>query len=198
MQNKNAKTNYPVHPLIEKRWSPRAFSAKMITRDTVMSLLEAARWAASSYNEQPWRFIVATKNEPEEFEKALQCLGEFNQVWAKSAPVLVLTFAKQTFSRNGKPNHHASHDVGLAIGNLSLQATNEGIYLHQMAGILRDKIREVYSVPDDFFPATAIAIGYPGDPAQLEDDLRASEIAERDRKPLGEIAFAGEWGRPVS
>ncbi|MDZ7638681.1 MAG: nitroreductase family protein [Bryobacterales bacterium] len=194
--DKSATTDAEIHPLIRDRWSPRAFSAKQVTGDLVLKLLEAARWAASSFNEQPWRFLIASKQQPEEFEKALSCLAETNQNWARHASVLMLTFVKEEFSKNGKPNRCGDHDLGLAVGNLTTQATAEGLVLHQMAGILTDRIREVYDVPDGFHPATAIAVGYQGDPQSLEEDwARESEKAPRTRKPLGEIAFQGGWGR---
>lgn len=190
-----ANTTYPIHDLLRKRWSPRAFTDKPVERDKLQRLLEAARWAPSSFNGQPWAFIVATKDDSAEFAKALSCLIEFNQSWAKAAPVLILTVAQLNFAHNNKPNAHAQHDVGLAIGNLSVQATAEGLYLHQMAGIEADKIRTTYGVPDGWQPLTGIAIGYLGDPATLPEKLQEREAAASDRKALSSFVFSGTWGQ---
>lgn len=192
-----AKTDYPIHDLLRSRWSPRAFADRAVEREKLLRVLEAARWAPSSYNGQPWAFIVATKDEPAEFARALGCLIEFNQKWAKAAPVLMLTVAQMNFAHNGKPNAHAWHDVGLAVGNLSVQATSEGLHLHQMAGIVPDKVRATYAVPDGWEPATGIALGYLGDPATLPDQLRERELAPSDRKPLASFVFTGAWGQPA-
>ncbi len=193
---KPADNAHPIHDLLKSRWSPRAFGSQPVAAEQLRQLFEAARWAASSFNEQPWRFVVATREDSAGFERALGCLVEKNQVWAKGAPVLVLTFFKKTFSRNGTPNRVAMHDLGLAIGNLTAQATSLGLCLHQMGGILPTKIRETYAVPDDFEPATAIAIGHPGDPSSLPDDLRQSELAPRTRNPLATTVFADRFGEP--
>ena len=190
-----AANRHPIHDLLRLRWSPRAFDAKPVARKTLQSLLEAARWAPSSYNEQPWAFIVGTKDEPDAYSKVLECLIEFNQGWAKAAPVLMLTVAHQTFERNGQPNRHAFHDVGLAVAQLTVQASAEGLVVHQMAGILPDKAREVFGIPAGWEAATGVAIGYPGDPSSLPEPLREKELAERTRKPLESFVFSGSWGR---
>jgi nitroreductase len=189
-----AKTDFPIHDLLRERWSPRAFDARLIEPAKVKSLLEAARWAASSYNEQPWAFIVGTKDQPAQYASVLECLIEFNQGWARSAPMLLLTVAHLQFEKNGQPNRHAYHDVGLAMGNLSAQATAEGLLLHQMAGILPDRAKQVFAIPDGWEAVTGVAIGYPGDPATLPDPLRERELAERTRKPAASFVFAGKWG----
>jgi nitroreductase len=194
---KIAETGYPVHELIAKRWSPRAFEPKPVPTEALRSVLEAARWAASSFNEQPWRFLVARREDSEEFERMLGCLMEGNQSWAKNAGVLILTVAKETFTRNDRPNRSAFHDVGLAAGNLSLQATDLGLRVHQMAGIEVDKIRKTYDVPEGFQPLTGIAIGYPGSVEQLPEPLRAPEIAPRQRNPQSEFVFSGTWNNPA-
>ena len=147
-QIKEATPDHPVLDVIKKRWSPRAFADRRVEPETLKQLLEAARWAASSFNEQPWRFILATKDEPEHYARVLDCLIEGNQAWAQHAPVLMLTVARKTFTRNGKPNRHAWHDVGLAMGNMVAQATALGLLLHQMAGILPEKARVVFAIPD--------------------------------------------------
>jgi len=194
---KAAETQYPVHELIAKRWSPRAFEPRPVPSEAVRSLLEAARWAASSFNEQPWRFIVARREDSEEFERMLGCLMEGNRSWAKDAGVLILTAAKEAFTRNDRPNRSAVHDVGLAAGNLSLQATDLGLRVHQMAGIDLEKIRETYRVPEGYQPVTGIAIGYPGSVERLPEPLRAPEIAPRERKPQSELVFSGTWDNPA-
>ncbi|MEH2333620.1 nitroreductase family protein [Nostoc sp.] len=136
-----AETQYTVHDLIRGRWSPRAFSNRTVERDKLLSLLEAARWAASSYNEQPWSLIVATQDQPSEYARLLSCLLEFNQSWAQSAPVLMLSVAKLHFDRNGKENRHAFHDVGAAASNLATQAIALDLFVHQMAGFDAQKAR---------------------------------------------------------
>jgi nitroreductase len=158
------------------------------------SLFEAARWAASSYNAQPWFFIVATKDDRENYKKILDCFVEFNQGWAKNAPVLALSVARMNFEKNGAPNRHAFHDVGQASANLALEATNLGLQIHQMAGILPDQARQIFSIPEGYEAVAGIAIGYPGDPATLPDELREREHAPRTRKPLDSFVFTGRWG----
>jgi nitroreductase len=161
----------------------------------VRSLLEAARWAASSYNEQPWHFIVATKEDPAEFERLLGCLVPGNAQWAKDAPVLMLSVAKLRYDADGTPNRHAFHDVGQATANLVLQATSLGLAAHQMGGLDAARAREEFSIPEGYEPVVAIAVGYPGDPDRLPDGLRARERAPRTRRELAEFVFAGRWGR---
>ena len=192
---KPGETQYPVHELLRRRWSPVAFSDRRVDPETIGSLLEAARWAPSSFNEQPWSFIVATKDEPAELERLLGCLVEGNITWAKQAPVLMLSVAKLNFARNQKPNRHAFHDVGLAAANLVVQATSLGLAVHQMAGILPDKAREVYGIPEDYEVVAGIALGYPGDAAKLDEKLRRREQAPRSRKPLEEFVFTDRWGK---
>jgi nitroreductase len=167
----------------------------MVEAATMRSLLEAARWAPSSYNEQPWSFIVATKDDPTEFERLLSCLVEGNIQWAQHAPVLMVSVARLTFEDDGKPNRHAFHDVGLAVANLIVQATALGLVVHQMAGILPERVRQLYGVPDQYEPVAGIALGYPSDPQSLPEGLRKRELAPRERKPLTEFVFSEHWGR---
>lgn len=194
---KVANTDFPVHELISKRWSPRAFDPRPVPAQTLRSLLEAARWAPSSFNEQPWRFLLARRENTEEFERMLGCLSSGNQGWARDAGVLILTCVKHTFSRNDKPNRVAEHDIGLAAATLTLQATHLGLVVHQMAGIELDRIRETYSIPQGYAPLTGIAIGYQGSPDRLPDNLQAAEKAPRERKPQREIVYEGTWERPA-
>lgn len=194
---KDARPDHPVHDLIARRWSPYAFADRPVADADLKSLFEAARWAASSYNEQPWRYIVATKADPPAFERLLSCLVEGNQAWAKAAPVLALGCFSLNLAMTGKPNAAAQHDLGLASGNLTFEATARGLCVHQMIGILPDKAREVYRIPDGFRALTGLAIGYAADASTLPEKLRERDTAPRARKPLAEIVFAGEWDTPA-
>jgi len=193
--DKPAETHYPVHDLIARRWSPRALDPRPVPAAQIRSLLEAARWAASSFNEQPWSFLVARREDTAEFEKMLACLVAANQAWAKNAGVLMLTVAKRTFTRNDRPNRVAEHDIGLAAANVTFQATALGLRVHQMAGIDRDKIRETYGIPEGYDPVTAIAIGFSGSLEQLPEAYRVEEQAPRERRAQSEFVFEGAWGR---
>jgi len=192
--DKPADAQHPIHDLLARRWSPRAFADRPVAPDVLRSLCEAARWAPSSANLQPWSFIVATRDNQQEFARMLECLVEGNQIWAKQAPVLIVSVAAK-LDRDGDPNPHAWYDVGQAVALLSVQATALGLFVHQMAGILPDKIRGLYQIPDSYEPVTGIALGYPGTPEQLPDKLRQRELAPRTRKPINEFVFAGAWGR---
>jgi nitroreductase len=185
----------PVHDLIKERRSPLAYSERSVGREELRSLLEAARWAASSYNQQPWHFIVATKEDPREYERLLGCIVPANALWAASAPVLMLSVAKLTYDSNGAPNRHALYDVGQATANLDIQATALGLALHQMGGFDMERAREEFQIPEGYEPVAAIAVGYPGDPASLPESLRARASAPRTRRELGEFVFTGRWGK---
>jgi len=198
MMMKSTPTDHPIHDLIADRWSPRAFAPDSVPAETLRSLLEAARWAASSFNEQPWTFLVARREDEADFEKMLGCLMSGNRPWAENAGLLILTVARRTFTRNDRPNRTAAHDIGLAMGNLTLQATALDLWLHQMAGIELDRIRETYAIPEGHDPLTGIAVGYAGSLEQLSEDYRASETAPRERKPQEEFVFAGSWGTPAA
>jgi nitroreductase len=189
---KPAETAYPIHELLAKRWSPRAFTDRPVEPNVLRSLWEAARWAPSSANQQPWSFLVATKDDQQECARMLSGLVEGNQVWAKDAPVLMVSVAAK-LDRDKAPNAHAWYDVGQAVMSLSIQATALGLVVHQMAGILPEKIRELYQIPDSHEPVTGLAFGYPGAPEQLPDKLRQHEMAPRTRKPIDEFVFAGRW-----
>jgi len=195
---KPAVTQYPIHDLLRKRWSPRAFSDRAVESDVMRSLLEAARWAPSSSNEQPWSFIVATRDNEAEHGRLVSCLVDGNVPWAQRAPVLMVSVARMSFEDEGKPNRHAFHDVGQAVADLSVQATALGLVVHQMAGFYPDKARELYGIPKEFEPVAALALGYPGDPESLPERLRKRELAPRERKPLTEFVFAERWGKTAS
>ncbi|MBV8230622.1 MAG: nitroreductase family protein [Planctomycetaceae bacterium] len=191
---KRAAPDYPIQDLFATRWSPYAFADRPVSQDDLHSLFEAARWAPSSYNEQPWSYIVASRDQPEEFERLLSCLVEGNQAWAKFAPVLALGCTSLNFTRNGQPNAAAVHDLGLASANLVLEATARGLSVHQMIGIVPDRARELYQIPEGVRPLTGLAIGYVGDPGRLPEKLRDRDLASRSRKPLATFVFGGKWG----
>jgi nitroreductase len=191
---KHADPAYPIHELVAKRWSPYAFAERPVSTDDLRSLFEAARWAASSYNEQPWSYIVATKDNADEFDRLLACLMEGNQVWAKAAPVLAIGCTSLFFTRNGKPNDAAVHDLGAASATLTFEATARGLHVHQMIGILPDKARDVFKIPEGVQPLTGLAIGYAADPAVLPENLRVRDTTPRTRKKLDQFVFSEKWG----
>jgi nitroreductase len=193
-----ADTKYPILEVLQRRWSPRAFAERPVEREKLHSLLEAARWAPSTGNEQPWSFLAATKDDPAEYARLLSCLSENNQRWAGMAPVLMISVASHRFARNDQPNRFAFHDVGLAVENLVIQALAMGLYVHQMAGFSPEKARELYNIPATAEAVAAIALGYLGDPQTLPDDLRERELTPSVRKPLQEFVFGGQWGQPAT
>ncbi len=190
-------TQFPIHDLLARRWSPRAFDERRVDDETLQILLEAARWAPSSSNEQPWRFIVASKHREEEWNRLFDCLVEGNRKWAIRAPVLMLSVASMHFEDDGKPNRHAFHDMGLATENLVLQATASGLVAHQMAGFDVEKARVDLRIPAGYEPVAMIAIGYPGNPDILPERLRERELRPRSRRPIGEWTFWGQWGTRI-
>src|SRR5881296_2542452 len=191
---KSAQTDYPIEEILKRRWSPRAFSDRMVESEKLLSLFEAARWAPSSFNEQPWFFIVATKQKLEEHARLLSCLVEKNQQWARLAPALMVSVAKLKFEKTGKPNRHAFHDVGLAMGNMLVEATALGLFVHQMAGFSPEKVREIYGVPEEFEPVAAIAVGYGLAKDELPEPFRNFDLGARSRKPVGNFVFEARWG----
>ena len=176
--------NPHLHPLLAERWSPLAFSPEPIPPDVLELLMEAARWAPSCFNEQPWRYLYATIDDAEAHAQLLSCLVPANQEWAQSAPFLAISVAKLTFTRNGKPNSYGWHDVGQATMSLVAEAMAHGLFAHQMGGILPDRIRELYALPEDYVPVAGLAIGRLGDPAQLSPALQAREASPRTRRPI--------------
>ncbi|HEY1471524.1 MAG TPA: nitroreductase family protein [Candidatus Acidoferrum sp.] len=195
--HKPATTDYPVHELIQNRWSPRAFSDKPVPPEILRSLFEAARWAPSSSNEQPWAFIVGTKDDPETHEKILSTLVEFNQAWAKHAPVVGIAVSQMEFARNKTPNRNAFYDTGAAMAHLTAEATWRGLFVHQMAGFDPHKAIEVFHIPKGWEPIAAFTIGYPGNADALPDKLRERELAPRTRKPISEFVMSSDWGHPA-
>jgi nitroreductase len=194
---KVARADHDIHELIRHRWSPRAFDPdRVVPRDELLRLFEAARWAPSAGNEQPWRFLVFDRaRHPDGHRRLLATLTPTNQAWAAASPVLALAVVRATREANEAPNAHAWYDTGQAVGLLTVQATYQGLSIRQMEGFDRDRAADVSGVPPPFVPAVAMAIGYAGDPATLAlDKHRAAEAAPRARKPLGAFVFEGRWG----
>jgi nitroreductase len=194
---KHAQTEPVIDRLLSERWSPYAFADRDVADEDLLALLEAARWAASSYNEQPWRYILARRRDAAAFAKLLSCLVEPNQAWARHVPVLMIGVAMTKFARNAKPNKAAHHDLGLASANLSTEATARGLCVHQMIGIVPERVRELYALPEEAEPLTGLAIGYLGDPATLPDGLRERDLAPRTRNAVSAFAFEGAWETPA-
>jgi nitroreductase len=195
MLNKPATTSVKVHDLIQNRWSPRAFDPDIdIQHDDLLALLEAARWAPSCFNDQPWRYIVCVKSKDEaNWQNALAILAEKNQQWAKNAPVLMLAVAMANFNHNGKPNRWAMYDTGSASFSLCLQATALGLIVHQMGGFDVDKAREIFNLPEDCQPMAMMAVGYQAAADSLGDDFKQAELTVRSRMPLEQVVYFGSW-----
>lgn len=195
--NKHAETQTPIHDLIGRRWSPRAFSAQPVEADKLLSVLEAARWAPSSRNEQPWAYLVATRDDQKEFDDLLAVLMTTNRAWAQKAPVLILAVAHTLWTKEGTPNRVGIYDLGLATMNLVTQATALGLVTHQMGGFDVEAARGRFRVPAGWEPICVIALGHAGKLEDLPEALRDRELAERQRKPLEEFVFSGTWGHPA-
>ncbi|MBL8892140.1 MAG: nitroreductase family protein [Planctomycetaceae bacterium] len=191
---KFANPDHPILEVLSQRFSPYVYADRTVAEADLRSLFEAARWAASSYNEQPWRFILATKADPVQYQRVFSCLVEPNQAWAKAAPVLAIGCYMLNFSRNGKPNGCAAHDLGLAVGNLSAEATARGLAVHPMGGILPDRVKSEFKLPEGVTPLIGLAIGYAAAPSDIPENMQGQELSPRTRKPLGEIVFGGQWG----
>jgi nitroreductase len=182
--------------IILKRWSPRSYADKPVPSADLTKIFTAAAWAASSYNEQPWRFLVGKKGD-ETYAKIFESLVEFNQAWAKTAPVLILSAGKKIFTNNAYPNPYALHDTGAASANFSLQATALGLHTHGMGGVDKEKARKLFEIPEEFEVGAAWALGYLGEPDALPEAYREQEKAARTRKPLTEFVFSA-WEKPAS
>lgn len=191
---KPAVVDHPVHDLVRARWSPRAFDGTSLGEDEIGSLFEAARWAPSCFNDQPWRFVVARRDDTESFERIVSCLAEANQTWARHAGLLGIGAITERFAHNDEPNAWAEHDLGLALGHLVLQATAMGLHAHMMAGFDADRAREALGFPEGVKPHVAFAVGRQGDVSQLPETLRERESAPRSRRALDEILFTGRFG----
>lgn len=188
---KPADASHPIHDLISERWSPRTFAERPVEREKLYSLFEAARWAASAGNQQPWYFVFGTKDNSENHARLVATLWDRNTLWAQYAPVLILVVAR-LYDRPGK-EQTSFYDVGMAVGSLVTQAVDLGLVTHQMGGFDPDKARETLDIPEGYQPLTMIALGYLGTPDVLPDDLRERELAPRSRKPLEEFVFEGSW-----
>jgi nitroreductase len=186
--SKTAKTNFPIHNLIAQRWSARAFSTKPVEKSKLLSILEAARWAPSSRNEQPWRYIVFANDNTEKLNIARSVLLEINS-YAKLAPILICAITKKYYSDNGIYNKLHFHDLGAANENMFLESFNQGLIMHEMGGFDREKARKVFSIPDDFEIGVMIAIGYQDSHNILPERYREKALSPRERKSLSEIAF---------
>ena len=180
--------------IIQKRYSTVAFSEQDLDPKVLEQLFEAARWAASCFNEQPWRFIFALRKNTTEFERILGCLFAANQAWAKTAPLLMITAARSRFAHKERSNPHARHDLGQAISQLSLQAADLGLSIHQMAGFDSEKAQKELNIPEPFEAVTAVALGYPGKIEELDPELQERAKGPRTRKALTEIVFQASWG----
>ena len=199
MKHKYARTSSPIHELLAKRWSSRSYDQeKIVTDECVISLLEAARWAPSCYGDQPWYFLIFNRNNNlKAWEKALSCLGDSNQVWAKRAPLLILSTYKKMFSKYEQENRWAAYDTGASVENMVLQATAMGLMTRQIGWFDEEKTRQHFSIPEDYQPITFIAVGHPGAPDLLDEPHEKAEHEERARNPLAEHFFVDQWGEEI-
>jgi nitroreductase len=193
MIEKRAESIYPIHELLTQRWSPRAFGEKVPEKEVLQRIFEAARWAPSASNEQPWYFIVGQKGD-NTFKNIFETLVEFNQLWVKTAPVAAIAVGRIKSNKSGKTNDWFSYDVGQSVAHLSIQATHEGLFVHQMGGFDRKKAAEIFNIPEGYEALTAFAIGEIGDYKQLHPNLQKLEVAERERKKIGEFVFSNTFG----
>ena len=194
---KHASADHEVLAIIRERWSPRAFdTTRALPIQDLWRLFEAARWAPSSRNEQPWRFVVTHReHSPEAYQSLLSSLGASNKSWAVTAPVLILTAVRLELEQTGEMNQNAYYDTGQAVGFLTLQAQSQGLAIRQMEGFSHAVAREVCHVPEGFEPAVVMAVGYPGSPEALPSEKhRAAEITPRKRRKASDFVFDGTWG----
>lgn len=200
MQERRAETGVPIHELMARRWSPRAYdAARPVSREQLLALLEAARWAPSCNGDEPWRYLVWDRvADAGGWQKAYDCLSEGNRKWVKNVPVLMLSCADSKFSFNGKPNRWTQHDTGMASLSIALQAVALGLIAHQMGGFDADKARAAFAIPAEFTPMAMIAVGYQAGPDVLDEETRAKELKPRGRKPLAEKFFRGSWGNGIA
>ncbi|MFA8449095.1 MAG: nitroreductase family protein [Bacteroidales bacterium] len=191
--DRKAPVHHDIHDLLVERWSPRAFSGKEIEKDKLHKIFEAARWAPSAYNEQPWRFIIGFKGD-ETYKKIVDTLVEFNQIWTATAPILVLNICRKTFSLNENPNPTASYDLGQAVAHLSIEATAQGLHVHQMSGFEPDVANKLFKIPENYKSTAVMAIGYIGDPSQLPENIAQMEHNKRERNTSKSFVFSKEFG----
>jgi nitroreductase len=195
--NRPASTARPIHDLLARRWSSRAFDPKRpVSREQLAALLEAARWAPSCNGDEPWRYLIWDKSrDPQGWQKAYDCLNENNKKWVKNVPLLMLSCAGSTFEATGKPNRWTQHDTGAASVSIALQATAMGLMVHQMGGWDVEKARAAFAIPPEYTPMAMIAVGYQASPDILDDETKAKELRPRGRKPLEQRFFEGGWGK---
>lgn len=187
-------TDFPVLDVVRQRWSPVSFDGRDVEEDKLRSMFESARWAASCFNAQPWRFMLARRSDREAFDAILDCLVDANREWAEHAGVLVLVVARQDFEHNGKPNRWAWYDCGQAATQLILEAVHQGLLAHSMAGFDADKARENHGIEEGYDPACVIAVGYPGENEKLSESTRDRDVAPRQRKELADLVFRHRFG----
>ena len=190
---KHTNNQFPILDSFKQRWSPRAYSEQSIEKEKLQSILEAARWAPSARNEQPWRFILGVKGNGS-WEKIFESLVEWNQQWTKRVSVLVLNLGKKFYDFEHLPNHTYQYDTGQAVAMMVTEAVNQGLIGHQMSGFSAEKAIELFDIPEDYYPISVSAFGYYGDPELLPDDIKESEFEERKRRPFNETVFAGKFG----
>lgn len=200
MFEKTIDTCAPIHELIARRWSGVAFDAsRQVPHEHLLSLMEAARWAPSSFGDQPWRYLICDRyREEAAWNKAFECLSPGNQTWAAQAPVLLVTCCDTLFTHNGTPNVHGEYDSGAASLSLCLQAAALGLMTHQMAGFSREKARELFAIPERCKPIAMMALGYQLPRDRIPEQFREKEFKPRQRKPLEERFFLGEWGKGLT
>ena len=199
MEERRAETSVPIHELLAKRWSPRAFDAnRPVTREQLRTLLEAARWAPSCNGDEPWRYLMWDRaRDPDGWPKAYDCLSENNRKWCRNVPVLMLSCAGSIFGHSGKPNRFAQHDTGMADLSIALQAIPLGLVAHQMGGYDAAKARDAFSIPEEYTPVAMIAVGYQAQADVLDEETKQKELKPRSRKPLEAQFFEGGWGSGV-
>jgi nitroreductase len=189
----NAPVHFPIHPMLEERWSTRAFSDEKVSRETLQRLFEAARWAPSSMNQQPWRFIIGCDKD-ESWRKIVSTLVEFNQLWAQYAPVLILTVGRKILEAREDKNTHYQYDIGQAVAYFTFQAQAENLFVHQMGGVDFEKASEVFEIEEPFTPISVLAVGYYGNPERLHENIQKMENAPRQRNPASDFVFEGKFG----
>lgn len=192
--DREAPAEAPIEALLRRRWSPRSFTAAPVSDAALASLIEAARWAASCFNDQPWHLVVARKDRAPDAHAAIAAtLSGNNQRWAPQAPVLMLACARLHFAHNGQPNRHAAYDTGAAMAQMALQAAALGLQMHQMGGFDVEKARAACAVPEGYEPMAAIALGHPGPARALPEDLAQRELAPRQRRAPRDWVHEGGW-----
>ena len=191
MKDFTADVQYEVLSSIKKRWSPRDFSSEIPETPILRRMFEASRWAASSYNEQPWRFIIGIKGRTDTYKRILSTLKPNNQEWAFSAPILMINCCKITFSHKGKENLCAVYDTGAAVAQMTLQLQSEGVMVRQIAGFHPEMAIAEFNISEDFRPICAMAIGYANDSAESINE----KLPERVRKPFDDFVFSDTWNK---